>query len=221
MSFIFSRALVEDFSQAICSDTIQYALSNEMSGVNMFLCKGKTIEFYNRSRFGMTYALLTEGHGKELWTWFLADSPAKHSLRLQEEEILQEKIYGQKCIGLSEKYALHLSLQKMYPKSRSSKQKQIWNILDIDVNTSSFQRQTWVQTTYGQDIGYLHTPTTMANFAAPSMQKHLCCRNYVQTFGKVTPWNMEYLMGWPFGWNAIEPLEMDRFQSWQQSHLQS
>jgi hypothetical protein len=61
----------------------------------------------------------------------------------------------------------------------------------------------------------------MANFAAPSMQKHKGCRNYVTVFGKVTPSNMEWLMGWPTNWSATEPLEMDKFHSWRQLHLQN
>jgi DNA (cytosine-5)-methyltransferase 1 len=32
-------------------------------------------------------------------------------------------------------------------------------------------RLTWVQTTFGSGIGYLHTPTTKANYCADSMQK--------------------------------------------------
>src|SRR5690554_738346 len=220
MSWLFSRALVEEFSEACSSDTILYALSNEMSGVSMFLCNGKTSEFSLSSRFGMTSAHLTENLGVELWTWFLADSSAKHSLLLQEEETLQKKTYGEKCIGLLEKYALHLSLQKMFPKSRSRKQSLILKVKGTELNTSNYQRQTWVQITYGTDIGYLHTPTTMANFAAPSMQKHKCCQNYVTVFGKVNHLNMEWLMGWPTGWSGTEPLEMDKFQLWRQSHLQ-
>jgi len=220
MSFIYSRALVEDYLQATSSETVLYALLNEMSGVKMFLCKGRTIELSQVSRFGTMYALLMEDHGKELWTWFLADSPVKRFLMQQEEEMLLKKIYGEKCTGLYEKFALHLSLQKTYPKSRSSKQSKILKVSDMNVNMSSYQRKTWVQTTHGKDFGYLHTPTTMANFAAPSMQKHKSCQNYVTVFGKVTPWSMEYLMGWPFGWNAIAPLEMGKFQSWQQLHFQ-
>jgi len=28
----------------------------------------------------------------------------------------------------------------------------------------------------------------------------------------------EYLMGWPLGWTDLKPLEMDKFQQWQQQH---
>lgn len=219
MSWHFSRGLVEDYLQATSSDTTLYALSNEMSTVSRFSCNGKMNEYFLVSRYGTTFARLTEDRGKELWTWFLEDSPAKRSLLLQEEETLLQKIYGTKCVGLSERYALTLSLQKMYPKEPYYKRKMIFYKTDTTPNTLNFQRKTLVQIMNGTDFGYLHTPTTIANFASPSMQKHRSCRNFVTAFGKPSPANFEYLMGWPSGWTDLKPLEMDKFQLWQLSHL--
>jgi hypothetical protein len=79
-------------------------------------------------------------------------------------------------------------------------------------------RRTWVAITFGSAFGYVHTPTTIANYAAPSMQKHPCCRAFVRAFGKPTPQNHEFLMGWPEGWTDLRPLEMDRFQRWLSLH---
>jgi hypothetical protein len=36
--------------------------------------------------------------------------------------------------------------------------------------------------------------------------------------GPLNPNWVEWLMGWPIGWTALEPLETDRFQEWQQQH---
>ncbi len=57
--------------------------------------------------------------------------------------------------------------------------------------------------------GLLHTPTTKANFTAPSMQKWPSCRRYVEIFGdgKILPEQFEYLMGYPIGWTALDPSE--------------
>jgi hypothetical protein len=33
-----------------------------------------------------------------------------------------------------------------------------------------------------------------------------------------TPELCEYYMGWPIGATTLQPLEMDRFQQWQQAH---
>ena len=37
---------------------------------------------------------------------------------------------------------------------------------------------TWVKSQFGSDFGLVHTPTTMANYSAPSMMKHQSCRNF-------------------------------------------
>ncbi len=36
--------------------------------------------------------------------------------------------------------------------------------------------------------------------------------------GQLNPNWVEWLMGWPIGWTALEPLEMDRFQQWLELH---
>ena len=36
--------------------------------------------------------------------------------------------------------------------------------------------------------------------------------------GGVYPALREWIMGWPIGWTALRPLEMDRFQEWLHSH---
>lgn len=36
--------------------------------------------------------------------------------------------------------------------------------------------------------------------------------------GQLNPAWVEWLMGWPSGWTDLRPLEMDRYQEWQQQH---
>ena len=36
--------------------------------------------------------------------------------------------------------------------------------------------------------------------------------------GHLNPEWVEWLMGWPIGWTALQPLEMGRFREWQNSH---
>ena len=36
--------------------------------------------------------------------------------------------------------------------------------------------------------------------------------------GQLNPPWVEWLMGWPIGWTDLQPLEMDKFRSWQQQH---
>lgn len=75
---------------------------------------------------------------------------------------------------------------------------------------------TWIKKEFGEDFGYVHTPTTMANYSAPSMMKHLGCRNFVTVFGRPTPANAEYLMGFPLGASCNRPLEKKNYELWRE-----
>jgi Site-specific DNA methylase len=77
------------------------------------------------------------------------------------------------------------------------------------------KKKTWIKSVYGEDFGLVHTPTTMANYSAPSMMKHLGCRNFVTVFGKPTVVNAEYLMGFPLGASALKPAVKENFHLWQ------
>ena len=74
--------------------------------------------------------------------------------------------------------------------------------------------KTWIKQVYGDDFGYVHTPTTMANYSAPSMMKHLGCRNFVTVFGRPSPANAEYLMGFPQGASSLQRLGNNNYNTW-------
>lgn len=74
-------------------------------------------------------------------------------------------------------------------------------------------KPTWIQTEF-DNIGLVHTPTTMANYACPSMMKHQGCRNFTKVFGRPEPNNAEYLMGFPLGASALTELTKDNFDKW-------
>ena len=42
-----------------------------------------------------------------------------------------------------------------------------------------------------------------------------------ESHGLLNPNWVEWLMGWPIGWTALQPLETDRFREWQQQHGKS
>jgi hypothetical protein len=77
MSWLYSRALVEEFSAASCSDGARSALSSGSHTPQAFLPSDKTTAFSRLSRFGMTFAPLMDTLGAELLMWFRAASPAK------------------------------------------------------------------------------------------------------------------------------------------------
>lgn len=73
--------------------------------------------------------------------------------------------------------------------------------------------KTWIHTTYG-NIGGVHTPTTMANYHCASMMKHQSCVNFVKVFGKPSPLNGEYLMGFPIGASSPNPIDETTLKLW-------
>lgn len=79
MSWLFSQALVEAFSEASSLDGAPCAPLSVMPTPHKFWRNDKTMECSNLSQFGLTCAVLTEGHGAELLMSFLEASPARTS----------------------------------------------------------------------------------------------------------------------------------------------
>ncbi len=77
MSWLFSRALAEEYSEATCSGGGPYAPLSVMPTPHKFWRSDKTMEPSALSRFGLTCAVSTEGHGAALLTWYLGASRAR------------------------------------------------------------------------------------------------------------------------------------------------
>jgi len=79
MSWLFSQALVEEYSEDICLDGEPSAPLSGNNTQQAYCAPDKMTKFFRLSRFGMTYKPLTEDLGKELLTLYLADFHAKTS----------------------------------------------------------------------------------------------------------------------------------------------
>eukprot|EP01133_Synstelium_polycarpum_P009836 gene9836-11493_t len=77
MSWLFSQALVAEYSAATCSGGESSVQLSVMPTPHKFWRNDRTMEPSQLSRFGLTCVILTEHHGEALLTWFLADSHAK------------------------------------------------------------------------------------------------------------------------------------------------
>lgn len=220
MSWLFSQALAAEYSPAICSAGEPSALSSGTNTPQAYWCTDKTSATFRPSRYGMTFAPLTAADGAALLTSFLAASRARRSAPPPEGRTTR-KTSGRKC-GESWQMSLPgVSLPRTSRKGQSTTQPTTSKRWVTRSAAFPYPRRTWVQTTHGSAIGYLHTPTATGNYCAPSMQKWPCARAFRQVFGQVTPEAHEWLMGWPTGWSALEPLATDRFQSWRRSHFSS
>src|SRR5262245_19173878 len=80
MSWLYSRALVEAFSEEHSLDGEPSAPSRSTPTAPAYWSHGKTSGFSRLSRFGMTLAPLGENRGEELLTWYLAGFPARTSV---------------------------------------------------------------------------------------------------------------------------------------------
>lgn len=95
MSWLFSQALVAEYSEGTSLAGEQFAQLNVMPTPHKFWRNDKTMEFSNLSRFGLTLRLLTESHGETLLMAFLAGFRAKTSAL--QERVLVSRVHDQEC----------------------------------------------------------------------------------------------------------------------------
>ena len=106
MSWLYSRALVAEFSAANCSAGEQFAPSSASHTPQAYLSQDRMTAFSRPSRFGMTFAPLTDDRGAELLTWYLAASHARtlaQPVRAQESTA-SEADCGESSRELSARY---------------------------------------------------------------------------------------------------------------------
>lgn len=213
MSFLYSRALAEGCLPAICSAGDLSAPSNTTVTPRAYLCSDRMTESFQPSRYGMTFGHLTHSRGAELLTSFLAGFPVKPTPRRLRAGTLRT-ISGRKCDGSWQMQLPGTFLQRTLLAKPLTQRATTWKRWVTKPAPLPLERRTWALTTFGSGLGYLHTPTTKANYCAASMQKWPCARAFVTVFGKPNPTNHEWLMDWPIGWTDTAPLEMDRFHAW-------
>lgn len=217
MSWHFSQVLVEEYLAQNCSDGAPSALLNIAPFARDDSCSDRMKGILHRSPFGIMFVPLTDVHGEELLTWYQGAFPAKDIPRRLRGRMLQT-ISGRKCDGswqmsLPGTYLPRMSSAVLLTKQRTTLRRWVTSL-----DALSFPRQTWVLTMFGKGTGFVHTPTCTANYAARSMQKWACAREFVKVFGKPSPMNHEWLMGWPIGWTDSRQLETAKFQSWLRQH---
>jgi len=214
MSWHFSQALVAACLRRKLSIGEQSAVWSWIGTADLYLLGARTTDCSSLSRFGMTYEHLTANPGLAPLILSLEAFLVSRSARRRGAKIMPS-IFGRKCYASSKKRDLNMCSPRTLRPKQSNKQQKTSARWVTKPTCFPLVRRTWMLTTKGQGFGYLHTPTTKANYAARSMQKWKSCRNYVTVFGKPHPAYQEWLMGWPDGWSDLKPLEMVKYQSWQ------
>jgi len=238
MSWLFSQALVEEYLGAICSDGEQSVQSSGNPTQLAYLSPDKMTEFSRLSRFGMTFKPLKENLGEELLTLYLEAFHAPTFPQQEKEQELMEKPLecGEKWRGSFTKYDPDTSLWKTHqcsllgdlePFSETWPQ---WGLMrDGECWEAEIVGQFIDETEFG-----LSLPTPGKNeFAGTSKKRFInsphfrgaktaeALRTCESEPSYSHPLFLEKIMGWPTMWTGLVPLEMDKFQEWQQQHGES
>ena len=106
MSWLFSQALVEEYSHDICSDGEQSAPLNGKPTQQAYCSLDKMTDFSRLSRFGMTCKPLTENRGEDLLMSYLEGFRARTLVLPEKERESQENEVGcgEKWLALLAKY---------------------------------------------------------------------------------------------------------------------
>lgn len=295
MSWLFSQALVEAFSEGTSLDGEPCAQLNVMPTAHPFWRNGKPIDALRLSRFGLTLQLLTADRGEELLTWFRAASHARTSAAQDQEtdSTESEAASGRKWRGSFAKYDPVASTWKTAQCSLLEDSTEFWGTwprCGSMRNGECFQQPTLAPITSASESGLLPTPvavdtgaffnrsasdgaalrptlgamakydlwptpTVKGNYNRKGLSKSSgdglatavqkwptpTARDYrgihrterglerrqesargiplnEAAGGLLNPTWVEWLMGWPIGWTALQPLEMDKFREWRQQH---
>jgi hypothetical protein len=248
MSWLFSQALVEAFSEESFSDGEPSAPLSGNPIQQAYCAPDKMTAFCRLSRFGMTFKPLTEDRGEALLMSYLAAFPAK---TFQPPEGEQESMANDQ--GCGEKWRGWLA--KYDPDSCSWKTPQCSLLGDLDEFSETWPRwglmrngECWDMTTSVVNIGVNESgllPTPTKNLfshwsSALAKQSNDGRRKSGVKVGSILWWEMtehhlrlggiedkkmipdpscgEVVMGWPMGWTELQPLEMDKFREWLRQH---
>jgi len=228
MSWLYSRALVEAFSADNCLDGEPSAPSSENPTQQAYCSLGRMKAVSRLSRFGMTFAPLTDDRGEALLMSYRAGFHARISAP-------QERARASTAHGPASGLKWHASLAKFDPATSSWRTVQPSLLGDSDESLVIWPRsgmtadgRCWAQPmsalrTSGIGSGLWPTPTAhnAKEGGFPAEYERNTPTLAAQAGGKLNPTWVEWLMGWPLGWTDLKPLETVKFQEWQQQHGES
>ena len=235
MSWLFSQALVGEYLGDICLDGEPSAQSNGKHIQQAYCSPDKMTEYSRLSRFGMMFKPLTENRGEELLMLYREGFHAKTSLPQEKEQALTEN--GQECgkrwQGLLARLDPNTLLWKTVQCSLledSEQSLEIWPNWGSMRNGECWEQTTPTYLTEENEYGcWLPTPVT-SMWRGASSKRYYKSPDYKGSF--LTEWvrmsktcaqyfNPDYLepiMGFPLKWTELNPLEMHKYQLWQQLH---
>ena len=231
MSWLYSQALVEEYLGASCSDGEPSVQSNGNPIPQAFCVPDRMTKFSRLSRFGMTFAPLTDARGKELLTLYLAGFPARTSVpqdTVQASPAVDQDS-GLKWQGLLGKYDHATRSWKTAQCSLLADLEQCletWPQWGLMRDGECWEQQTLEQTIRGIGFGLLPTPVKSdykgtsknSKFQSRLIQYKAWDNGTEASTLYPNPLAYEVLMGWPLRWTDLKPLEMGKSHFVQQQH---
>ena len=215
--------------EATCSAGVPSAPLSVMPTPHKFWCNDKTMEPSQLSRFGLTCAVLTEDLGEALLTWFRADSRVRtYQLPgMEPESMVSDQAFGEKWHESSARYDRDSSSWRTH---RSLFEEDLpWSSVTLPSWGMTLDGVLWEPPTSGRPISVIVSGLWPTPSGVTSGKNHVT--------GRLDEWGgsgnplrgtdiaavrcasfEEWMMGWPTGWSALTPLEMDKFREWQRQH---
>jgi len=237
MSWLFSQALVEEYSADTCSDGAPSVQLNVMPTQHKFSYRGKTMEHSDLSRFGLTCAALTDDRGAELLTSFLADFPVRTSAAPAREpdSTAIDQDYGQKWRASWAKFDRDTSSWKTAQCSLlgdSELFSETWPRSGLMLDGACFPLPMLAHPMCASASGSLLPTPTLVSCEHPGRQKikdhqqdcisaALARRDGWRPGGKWSPSHAAWVMGWPASWTNLGHSATGRFRRWLRLHGKS
>jgi hypothetical protein len=235
MSWHFSQALVAEFSVDTSSDGGAFAPSNTTTMPEAFSSHGRTTDASRRSRYGMTFAPLTDALGEAVLTWFLEASRARTSAPQARVQVSadHDPDCGPRWRGLSVRFNQDTSGWRTV---RCLLEEDLdWSSLTLPRWGSLHDGELWERTTQEPRTSATGSgcwPTPCASEARQGYQNRNNGKKGSQESlttvvqggpsdqvgGSLNPTWVEWLMGWPLGWTDCGASATDRFREWCSAH---
>lgn len=240
MSYIFSRVLVEEFLGANCSASEPSAPSSLNPTPQAYCSPGKMMVYSRLSRFGMTYAPLTDDRGAALLTWYREAFLARTFQPREKAPALTAPApaCGGKCTELSMRYDRNSHSWKTH---RCLLEEDLpESLVTLPASGMMLRGVCWELTPLdyliiAPDYGFLPTPRASIGthgiaWARAERGEHrsnledYLAYLYVKNDGKrvrgmcVSASFGGLMMGWPQKWTSLKPLATDKYRQWRQLH---
>jgi hypothetical protein len=234
MSWLFSQALVEEYSAGTSLAGQPSAQLNVMPTQHKFSYRGKTTDHSSLSRFGLTCVVLTGIHGMELLMSFLAGSHAR--TLAAPAKALDSAGPG---LGCGRKWPASWAKYDHATCSWKTAQcsllegsesfSETWPRSGSMRNGACYPLPTLELPMYESASGSLLPTPTLVSCEHPGRQKikshqqdcisaALARRDGWLPSGKWSPSHAAWCMGWLESWTSLGHLETGKFLKWQQQH---